>query len=745
MPIRTILSIGQQLAGVPESAHRIRRVCLFTSAFLVTLVALAVSAAPAVISAHEEKLDQRTLKVKEQSASPTGLWATDFGPVEQRRWNGQEISTMHVASSAPNPMAAARLGITQLPKPDEVYISPALQNDLQNSPLIRELLQGSRISGLITNAGLTAPQERRIIFGVKKNESWLQPVSGIGGERDGLFKDLDVLYGSLGFISLIITIPAALIAIIAARLSYDRRRQRVQSLRILGIGESTIRLLLSVETLLAVVPGVIAAVVILTILRGPGSDLVESNLPVFSADIPGGAVQFLLVPALVTLLFVSFSLVGNRVGSRSVRTVQTVGSPHLWPLVIFFIALVSYPVYIYFFSASPELATSSFWISTLATAPLLATSSRDIISPFSRICIQLSAKGGWFYGFRLAQFRSGLCQRIAGALALVTAFTAAALLFIGALGGYREQPVINADLPANISIDLSAGEVATLSNKDWLEGATQLPRFTLETDGRDSVRAIQASCEEISTIIIDACPAEPAWLAKKTGNARMDSFTSPNQGKTKVLKLPQGSLKAPASTESLSYRPAAAETANIFIPESATVNLGKPNGLTILVSQQDTDLVLAQLAAAYPDRFPIVGNFANPSVLPFQGFIAAYVFAISGSLILGAMALTLGALGDIWARRRALLGLLMLGTGRADAVRAHVASVTVPLITLGGLAVGTAAVNYQSFHKVDPDVQLPSGVHLALAVGTFSAALAVTLITLPAALKPLQPDELRSL
>ncbi|NBE55252.1 FtsX-like permease family protein [Streptomyces boluensis] len=150
-------------------------------------------------------------------------------------------------------------GLDQLPAPGEVFVSPALAEQLDREPALKGLLPG-RVQGTVSPAGLTDPNELYAYVGITPDK-----VTGFESTRAlrGFGKDyaavptvepstLDILRFTLGTLVLL---PLAVFLSVCARLSAASRNRRLAALRLLGLSTKGTQRVNAAETVVAAVFG----------------------------------------------------------------------------------------------------------------------------------------------------------------------------------------------------------------------------------------------------------------------------------------------------------------------------------------------------------------------------------------------------------------------------------------------------------------------------------------------------------
>ncbi|MCL8010834.1 ABC transporter permease [Streptomyces sp. AS02] len=148
-------------------------------------------------------------------------------------------------------------GLSRLPKPGEVYVSPALHDQLRREPGLKGLLPGQE-KGLIGAAGLTDPNELYAYIGTTRDH--------IGAEARALKSfgspyppttavdpsTLEILRFTL---ATLVLLPLGVFLSVCAKLSAASRNRRLAALRLLGLSAKGTQRVNAAETVVAALLG----------------------------------------------------------------------------------------------------------------------------------------------------------------------------------------------------------------------------------------------------------------------------------------------------------------------------------------------------------------------------------------------------------------------------------------------------------------------------------------------------------
>ncbi|MFD5750182.1 FtsX-like permease family protein [Streptomyces sp. NPDC127033] len=205
-------------------------------------------------------------------------------------------------------------GVTELPGPGEMVVSPALR-ELLGSPggaRLKERL-GHRVVGTIGDRGLSDPAELAFSAG----SDTLTPARG--GNRTAGYGDASptappdpVLVALVTLICVVLLVPVTVFIATAVRFGGERRDRRLAALRLVGADIRATRWIAAGEALFGAVLGLLTGGALFLALRPLAGGIQVWNLSAFPADlVPEPAVAALIVVA-VPALAVAVTLVALR-------------------------------------------------------------------------------------------------------------------------------------------------------------------------------------------------------------------------------------------------------------------------------------------------------------------------------------------------------------------------------------------------------------------------------------------------
>jgi hypothetical protein len=232
------------------------------------------------------------------------------------------------------------LGLTQVPKAGEYYVSPALAQLLRSTPAdVLAARFSGREAGLIGEAGLTAPNALIAVIGrpvaelsaaadasqVRSIETAPQP-----HDYNGFFK---VILG-LGATGLLV--PVLMFVATSTRLSAARREERFAALRLVGATPRQVNVIASVEAALAATAGMLVGFAGFWLFRPLVARIPFTGDPFFTSDLSLSRTAIVAVALGVPLAAVLAGLAALRrvrISPLGVARRVTPKPPRVWRVV----------------------------------------------------------------------------------------------------------------------------------------------------------------------------------------------------------------------------------------------------------------------------------------------------------------------------------------------------------------------------------------------------------------------------
>ncbi|MFG2273409.1 ABC transporter permease [Streptomyces chartreusis] len=207
---------------------------------------------PAILDAHDGRAAGRDPQV--YAGRPTGqrsLVQEFRDPHGSRPFGRVFIALGTEDTPAPPP------GLSGLPGPGEVYVSPALHDQLRREPGLRGLLPGTE-KGLIGAAGLTDPDELYAYVGTTRDQlgDSARALKRFGQDYPPTWavdpSTLEILRFTL---ATLVLLPLGVFLSVCARLSAASRNRRLAALRLLGLSAKGTQRVNAAETVVAALLG----------------------------------------------------------------------------------------------------------------------------------------------------------------------------------------------------------------------------------------------------------------------------------------------------------------------------------------------------------------------------------------------------------------------------------------------------------------------------------------------------------
>ncbi|MDX3851653.1 ABC transporter permease [Streptomyces sp. AK02-01A] len=250
---------------------------------------------PHMTAARAERGDARSIAdASSEERTPAGgstlLW-TDA----DTEYHGDSVGGQLLRPEGPK--APKPPGVTALPGPGDMVVSPALR-DLLGSPdgaLLKERLD-YRVVGTIADRGLLAPGELRFYAGsdTLSTDKGAQRTAGYGSDDSGRPMS-PVLVVLIILICAVLLAPVAVFIATAVRFGGDRRDRRLAALRLVGADTRMTRRIAAGEALCGAVLGLLLGAGIFLATRPLAGGVQLWSLSAFPSDIAP-------VPALAALI-----------------------------------------------------------------------------------------------------------------------------------------------------------------------------------------------------------------------------------------------------------------------------------------------------------------------------------------------------------------------------------------------------------------------------------------------------------
>jgi hypothetical protein len=281
------LAVRLALAGRRESAVRLAITATGLGLGVVMLLFGAVTF-PA-LHAHAARAAWTRTSAHNAAPAPHPAGA---GPLlwqlSQDHFRGQTITWVDVAALGPQPVLPP--GLTRLPGPGQLAVSPALARLLAATPADQLGARfGGRVTGTVGDAALVSPGQLVVFQGWRPDQLRHRPgaetvrsietATGGGLAATGFLRTM-VLIGLAGLL-----VPVIVLVLTATRLGAARREQRLAAMRLAGATPAQISGIAAAEAVAAAVAGTVAGFAGFLALRPRAAGIPVDGSPFFPADL----------------------------------------------------------------------------------------------------------------------------------------------------------------------------------------------------------------------------------------------------------------------------------------------------------------------------------------------------------------------------------------------------------------------------------------------------------------------------
>lgn len=747
---RALTRLGIKLAVLPDYASRARASLLALTVGLVVVLGLAAVTVPFVVDRQQERVDSRSVLAAPDPESAS-LLAYDTGSFPERNlWNGHHITRLYVAATKPG--APAPPGAPRIPEPGTALVSPALGELLARDRVAAALFEGFKIEGILDSGGLTSPTELRAVLGVSPSFGGrLAGVAGFGpGGVDRVSDDGPVSIIVAAFLLLLIGLPAGALVVLGARLAAERRIDRATCLRILGLSAGQVRRVMVTEAALIAIPAALFGLGAYLLLRRTINHVPGTALGFYAADTELPVLLLVAVPVLVVASAVCAGAWFVKDRGGTVRPRALLRRPRAWTLVVGTAAVACFLLLARFREVVPWLAPGVALVVAVAGAVMGAlVAGPKVVTVVANYAAGRASRGGSLVGLRSLQASSGSTTRLTAVMSIAIVVIGAALPFLAILDGgdkARAQEVLAASDGVTLVVDRSDPPVSPRQIRSWPEVRSALAIVSARGARHEEVLAVVGDCSDIqrmTTTPVQGCKGSVQWLSSSGL-----TLSSQEMPRSSTLELPnEARIKVP--------RPRDVVTA-VGLPDTLIGYLLVPPRLVpardvethsaslLNVVPSETKVVMARLDGQSPGVAIRAGEFGylDPDQSEYRGQIQALLFGFTVCVSIGILAIAMSAVGEASSRRSRVVGLMRLGAGRAEGVRAHAFACGFPIAVLGLLASALAAGFFGIMRATDDRADVPILIYVGLGLGSVLVAVLVAALSLPPILGPIRPKEL---
>jgi hypothetical protein len=735
--LRSELALGGQFA-LASGSTRLRTALTAAGVALGVALLLLAASVPHMLSARDARSHAR----QPVYALHAPLRAVDT----DTSFHGTSISGLTMQAVGRG--AAIPPGITHLPGPGEMDVSPALAG-LLHGPRGAELRSRlhARVVGTIGAAGLSGPDDARFDRGAAHlgAATGAEPVRAFGGAT------ASVEGGPLISLLVIVIVVALLLPVgvfvaTAARFGAEDRDRRLAALRLVGADTLTTTRVALGEALLGALAGLIAGALVFVVARPLVPHLGIGGVSVFASDVQPSAWLAVLVAVLVPLSAVTATLFGiRRVAIEPLGASRRGARPHRrlgWRLVA---PVLGFVLLVPLIGSSSRLETTGGEIEAAAGVVLVLIGLTAVLPWLVEGIVRRAPDGPlpWLLAIRGLRNDEGTSGRVVGAIGLAVAGAIALQVLFGAAEAPGHQ-VGNPQLAQgaqimSLAVRSDDGGAADLERLRQTPGVTSVVGAATVITGRGTEVATIASCAAIRQVTdVGDCHDGSSFVTTGSG---LRPGSSRRIGPHQRLRVPLGAQRV---TENFTPLLPVAEL--LLTPGAARQLHLRANRLDAVADISGApgaaDRLRDRAAAVDPfDQISTFGSSVDHTLVSLRH--ALFAGAVAVLAMIGA-SLLVAAGEQLRERRRALAVLAAVGTRRSTMAWSMLWQAAIPvaiglaLATGLGLALGnvlTAIVNLSPAYDWG---------EIALMAGAGAAVIAaVTLLTLPTLSKMMRPEALR--
>jgi hypothetical protein len=654
---------------------------------------------------------------------------------------------------AEGPRAPVPPGLTRLPGPGELAVSPALARLLASpeGALLRPRLDYPVVA-TIADGGLAGPNEYAFYLGsdrirMGQDGVWRIDRFGVAVDQPGLHPILLLLI-VIAFVVLLL--PVAVFIAAAVRFAGDRRDRRLAALRLVGADRRTVRRIAAGEALVGTVLGLAAGVLLLLAGRPLVERFTVVDTSVFAEDVRPSPALTVLVLLAVPVCAIGVSLLALR---RTVieplgvfRNAAGVRRRLWWRLVLPAVGVLAlYPLVDQVRSGGDRsdgyrVTAATYQVATGATLLLIGVAA---LLPWLVDAVVHRIGGGsvpWQLAVRRLQLTSATSARVVNGVAVAVAGTIALQTLFASVDQEFQQATGQDPRRAQVYVTVQNGQsVDAFQRTPGVRTALSIADVTLPDTGRRLEVGDCAALREVATV--DRCAAGDVFLVSN-GDIQL-----PPPGR---WVLPEWRIPLSARTVEARQDPSGQLFVGIFAtPEAvpASVLRGSRVGvyLTLDPAQPDAYEHVRNTAARIDPMATVLALAATSETGQFTAVRRGLFIGVLATLLLIGASMLLSTLEQLRERRRLLAVLVAFGTRRTTLTWSVLYQVAVP-VALGMLlaAVAGAVLGAILLAMVNRPVAL-DWVSIGGIVAAGAAVVAgVTALSLPVLWRLIRPGGLRT-
>lgn len=767
------LAMGLRFACTGGREPWIRTLLTAVGVGLGVSMLLLTTAVPGALSQRAERADARSdmtfSENKPVKGDNTLLVATTDTPYRDDDVRGRLLEVE-------GPRAPVPPGLSELPAPGEMFVSPALR-DLLASPdgeLLKERLP-YRIVGTVTDQGLIGPDE--LLYYAGSDELTDAPDSAAAAMRIDRFgtsmptEPLDPVLMLLVVIVLVVLLMPVMVFIAAAvRFGGERRDRRLAALRLVGADARMTRRIAAGESVAGALLGLLVGAGLFFAIRQFAAHITIESVAVFPGDLEPSLALALLVFLAVPVAAVTvtlFALRGVVIEPLGVVRASTPKPRKLWWRLL--MPLTGLLMLSPMIGQGATAGNFNTYLVVGGTVLLLVGITALLPWTVEALVRRLGAGPvAWQLAVRRLQLGSGNAARMVNGIAVAVAGAIALqMLFVGIEDDYT-VPTGRGLTRAHMEIYVPPSVPAADAKRDladatgvkdilsvdmgWLGAAPKSveERVELAVGGCDVLRELAKlpSCREGDTFLIDSATDE-GQRAKKLVKPGRTLYLDPSQpgfpGAETPWRLPGRLTKAePAADPSGYSRNGILATPSAFLAD--TGDAVEQRVFVQLDKEQPDAQDHVRTAAAQLSPFTGSTTFQTmETVRSFENIRTGLFVGASCVLLLIGASLLVSQIEQLRERKKLLSVLVAFGTRRRTLAWSVLWQAAVPialglaLAVIVGLGLGAVLLT-----MVGARVGVDWASLLAMTGIAMGVVFLVTALSMPALFRLMRPEGLRT-
>ncbi|KIH99812.1 hypothetical protein LP52_05895 [Streptomonospora alba] len=741
------------------------RLALVASGIGVAVAVLLVAASwPTMAEARQERHDARSYELDRQTPESTDQ--TLLIAYADTSYHGESVYGRLLEPEAPG--APAPPGVTDLPGPGEMVVSPELKR-LLDSPegrLLRERLDYS-IVGTIGDEGLVDPGELAYYAGAapdllsSEETGRSERIDGFGTSRFDFPRGGETLVLALTG-AVVALLPLGVFVAAALRFGADRRDRRLAVLRLLGADRWTAARTACGETLIGALVGTAAGFALFFPLRGLVPSVQVGGVSGFAADI---------VPHPLLAVAIPIGAVALAVGVTLVSTARAAADP------LAAARRASWPRRRLWWRAALLTGGTALLLSSIGADPgrfgrvpetavvggvLLVLLGAGLVTPWLfQVAVSRARRGGvpWLLAVRRLQADGAAESRaVVGLVVIVTGAVALQTLFAGIQMRYADEEPVPGERVYRTDVPelppAGAAEVAErLSAVPQVRDARAVVEYWHIEGPNDPVSLRVGSCSALRDHArIGECSDGDVFAVEGTSTRVEEGqrLRIPDADGAATWELPEVKRSvAPRDPSGLGEDPVPGSVlatpgavAGADLPRSGVSAVFGLDPLTPRAVEEARNAV-AELS---PMGTTVIGQTSDSERERELDRIGALVTAgVGASLLVVGLGLVISAVERLRGTKRELAVLAASGVDRRTLALSVLAQATIPLAV--GLAVSLAVgvpLGAALLRIAEVPVAFDIGGIAAITAASAAVVLSVTVLSLPALAKAIRPENLRA-